>query len=102
VSERGEWHGRGTSGDDWALALTDIRPIRRTLAENLRREREQAGFSQEALADVCLVRRSTISRVERAEHEPRISTLLAFSFALEVPLRALLEGLPQPPPRLGS
>jgi transcriptional regulator with XRE-family HTH domain len=78
--------------------VADAQLIRRALAENVRRQREDAGLSQEALADVSVVRRSTISRIELGEQEPRISTLVAFSDALNVPLHAFLAGLPGAPP----
>jgi len=82
---------------DWISALAHPEQIRGTLAENVRRERERAGLSQEELADACLVRRSTISRIEKGAQEPRISTLVAFSMVLRVPFDALTEGLPEPP-----
>jgi DNA-binding XRE family transcriptional regulator len=67
--------------------------IRCLLAGNVRRERERAQLSQEALAEACNLQRSTVARIERAEREPRITTLVAFSVALEIPLSALLAGL---------
>jgi ribosome-binding protein aMBF1 (putative translation factor) len=77
-----------------ALVIADAQLVRRTLGENVRRRREDAGLSQEALADVSVVRKSTIARIEKAEQEPRISTLIAFSLALNVPLHAFMGGLP--------
>jgi transcriptional regulator with XRE-family HTH domain len=78
----------------WVATVSKAGWIRATLAENVRRERERAGLSQEALADACMVRRGTIARIEKAEREPRISTLVACSVALEVPLHVFLRGLP--------
>ena len=83
--------------DSWASSVAKARRIRTTLARNVRRERERAGLSQEALADACRLRRGTIVRIERAEREPRVSTLVACSIALHVPLGAFLEGLPGVP-----
>jgi transcriptional regulator with XRE-family HTH domain len=79
---------------DSMSTVADALLIRRTLAENVRREREDAGLSQGALADVSVVRKSTIARIENAEHEPRISTLVALSIALKVPFHAFMAGLP--------
>jgi ABC-type taurine transport system ATPase subunit len=64
-------------------------------ASRSRRRREPAGLSQEALADACKLRRGAIARIEKAEREPRISTLVACSIALDVRLRVLLHGLPE-------
>lgn len=87
-----------TGNADATLTAADAqRLIRKTLAENVRRQREDAGLSQEALAVVSEVRKSTISRIEKAEHEPRISTLFAFSMGLNVPFDAFMAGLPGAP-----
>jgi len=74
-------------------AVAVLRLIRVTLANNVRSERERAGVSQLNLAEACGVERSTIRRIEKAEREPRISTLAAFSAALDVPLSSFLVGL---------
>jgi len=47
----------------WVSTVARARKIRVVLAGNVRRERERAGLSQEALADACLVRRGTIARI---------------------------------------
>jgi len=83
--------------EDSTLSVEDAQLIRRTLAENVRRQRESAGFSQDALADVTAVRRSTIQRIEKAEQEPRISTLVALAVALNVPFDVFTAGLPRAP-----
>jgi transcriptional regulator with XRE-family HTH domain len=81
------------SENDWSSSVARARLIRMKLAENVRHERERCGLSQERLAAASLVPRGTISRLERAEQEPRISTLLAIAIALQVPLGELLAGL---------
>jgi transcriptional regulator with XRE-family HTH domain len=87
-----------TGNADATLTAADAQQlIRKTLAENVRRQREDAGLSQEALAVVSEVRKSTISRIEKAEQEPRLSTLIAFSMALNVPFHAFMGGLPGAP-----
>ncbi len=84
----------GDSG--WPPIAAQTRQIRATLANNVRHERQRAGMSQSALARASSVRRETIARVEAAEQEPRISTLVAFAVALRVPLHVFLVGLPDP------
>jgi len=92
-----EMSDQGGVDDSWASSVAKARGIRTILARNMRRERERTGLSQRALADACRLRRGTIVRIEKAEHEPRISTLVACSIALDVPLGAILEGLPGVP-----
>jgi DNA-binding XRE family transcriptional regulator len=71
----------GKADQSWALTVVRAGQIRHTLANNVRRERERAGLSQEALADACELRRGAIARIEKAEREPRVSTLVACSIA---------------------
>jgi ribosome-binding protein aMBF1 (putative translation factor) len=77
---------RGTSG-------ARVREVRATLALNVRSLREVSGCSQADLASACELSRDVISRVERGQHEPRVSTLLLIADALGVTLPALLDGL---------
>lgn len=79
--------------DDPPPIVTTARLIRQALAANVRRERQRAGLSQHALAERSLVSRGTIMHVEKAEQEPRLSTLAAFSTALNIPLDRFLVGL---------
>ena len=64
-------------------------------AANLRRIRDGAGLSQEALGDACQppLHRTEVGLLERAEREPRLSTLVRLSRALNVPLAELLDGI---------
>ncbi|MFI4990908.1 MAG: helix-turn-helix domain-containing protein [Solirubrobacterales bacterium] len=80
------------------IAALSLPRIRRMIADNAIHLRESHGMTQQALADLTVMPRKTISRLERAAHEPRISTLVAFSFAMRVPLTAFLSGLPAMPP----
>ena len=80
----------------WSSTAASARQIRETLASNVRRERERAEMSQYDLADATQKPRATIRRVEKAESEPRVSTLIAFSWAFGTPLATLLVGLPEP------
>jgi DNA-binding XRE family transcriptional regulator len=68
--------------------------IRAVVAENVRRERKAKAVTQQWLADACAVAENTISRLEKPEDEPRLLTLVAVSFALEVPVLKILRGVP--------
>jgi transcriptional regulator with XRE-family HTH domain len=65
-------------------AAKRAREIRIAVAVKVRETRQQRGYSQETLAEACLVSRSLISRIEQGRHEPRLSTLLVIADALGV------------------
>ncbi|HEV2974434.1 MAG TPA: helix-turn-helix transcriptional regulator [Solirubrobacteraceae bacterium] len=67
---------------------------REQFAENLRRERDRVGLSQEALADACELHRTEISLLERSKRSPRLETIviLAKGLGLSSPSE-LLEGI---------
>ena len=62
-------------------------------AENLRRHRLAAGLSQERLGFVCRLHRTEISLLERAEREPRLSTIVRLARGLNIPPSTLLDGI---------
>jgi transcriptional regulator with XRE-family HTH domain len=68
-------------------------PIRQQLATNLRSHREQAGLSQERLAELCGLDRTEISLLERGERSPRVDTLVMLSRGLKLPPGELLAGI---------
>jgi transcriptional regulator with XRE-family HTH domain len=51
---------------------------------NLRRAREQAGLTQEEVAERSGVHSTEISRMERGMRDPRVSTLERLAKALEI------------------
>lgn len=55
---------------------------RQTLGERIRRFREAAGLTQEALAHAANIGRVTLIRLERGEQTPRFKTLAAIAEAL--------------------
>ena len=63
------------------------------VAKNIRDERLRRNLSQEGLADLTdglsAVR---ISQVERAVHDPRLSTIVRIAQGLEMPAADLLRG----------
>jgi transcriptional regulator with XRE-family HTH domain len=68
--------------------------VRDQFAENLRRQRDLAGISQEALAEACNLHRTEISLLERSKRSPRLETIviLAKGLGLSSPAE-LIDGI---------
>lgn len=68
--------------------------IREKFGENLRRQRDRAGLTQDALARSCEVTRGEISLLERSLRMPRLDTVvhLARGLGLASPAE-LLDGI---------
>lgn len=64
--------------------------LQRTLAQNLRRYRLQAGLSQEQIAERMAVDRAYVSGLERGRRNPTLSTLALAGQALGVSVAELL------------
>lgn len=62
----------------------------KTLGERIAILRKQKGFSQEEFAEKSGKMINTISNIERGLSDPKITTLFAFSKALNVPVQDLL------------
>jgi transcriptional regulator with XRE-family HTH domain len=60
---------------------------------NLKRLREAAGLSQEEVGLRCGMQSSAVSRLERGNRNPRLTTIARLARAIEVPASALLEGI---------
>jgi transcriptional regulator with XRE-family HTH domain len=86
------------NASEWALTADNARLIREIVATNLRRERERTGMSHRTLAGRSGLGTGTVARIEASRREAKISTLVAFSFGLYVPLPSLLVGVPSPEP----
>ena len=54
------------------------------LGTNLRRAREQAGLTQEEVAERSGVHATEVSRIEAGKRDPRISTMKRLAKAVEV------------------
>jgi transcriptional regulator with XRE-family HTH domain len=62
-------------------------------AKNLRRARLARGLTQEALGEVCELHRTHISLLERAEREPRLTTVAKLAKGLNTTPGKLLRGV---------
>lgn len=65
--------------------------LRKTVAENVRRQRNGLALSQEALAAEAGLRRTYIGAIERAERNLSLDNLERLATALQVPPHALLQ-----------
>lgn len=65
--------------------------LRKRLAQNLKRYRNERGWSQEQLAFECGLHRTYISGVERGIRNPTILVLEKIAACLEVPAWRLLK-----------
>jgi transcriptional regulator with XRE-family HTH domain len=61
----------------------------------LRKLREQAGFSQEALAEAAKLHRTHISLIERGQRSVRIETIARLATALSIQPVRLMPDLPR-------
>lgn len=62
-------------------------------AVNLRERRTAAGLSQEALGKVSGMHFTEISRLERAQRDPRLGTIVKLARALDTTSSELLTGV---------
>ena len=74
--------------------------VAKLFGENLAREREAAGLSQEEVGIRAAVHRTEVSQLERAQRTPRIDTLVKLAGALGVEPSALLDGITWTPATL--
>ena len=65
--------------------------VHRRLGLNLKKLREEQGFSQESFADHCGLHRTYISGIERGVRNPTVVILDRIAKALKVPAGALLD-----------
>ncbi|HLJ28530.1 MAG TPA: helix-turn-helix transcriptional regulator [Candidatus Angelobacter sp.] len=72
---------------------SSFRSVQRALGERIRQLRKQKGWSQNALASMCRIDPSYISRIEHGETNPRCSVLKAIAEELDVSMFSLLKGI---------
>jgi len=65
--------------------------VRRRVGLNLKKFREERGFSQEAVADHCGLHRTYISGIERGVRNPTVLILEKIAKALKVSAAELLQ-----------
>jgi transcriptional regulator with XRE-family HTH domain len=61
------------------------------LGSHIRQIRERKNLSQQNLADICDLPKTTIGRIERAEMNTTIKTLVKIANALEIEPKTLLD-----------
>jgi transcriptional regulator with XRE-family HTH domain len=61
-----------------------MQTARQQFAANLRRQRDRAGLSQEALAELCDLHRTEISLLERSKRSPRLETIVILARGLDL------------------
>jgi transcriptional regulator with XRE-family HTH domain len=66
---------------------------REQFAQNLRSQRLRRGLSQEALGHASGLHRTEISLLERAQRDPRLSTIARLAHALGLQPAALLRSI---------
>ena len=64
--------------------------LRRIVAQNLRRLRQDRGLTQEELADLAGLNRNYVGMVEREENAPTVDTLEVLAKALKIEAATLL------------
>jgi transcriptional regulator with XRE-family HTH domain len=64
-------------------------------AQNLKQAREAlpGKVSQEALADLCDIHRTEVSRLETGQREPRLTTIVKLARGMQLDPRDLLRGM---------
>lgn len=71
--------------------------IGKRLGDRIRQLRASRGLSQERLAELADISRDAVSRIERADREPRLETLDALAQALGIELPEILKFDRDPP-----
>jgi len=65
----------------------------KAVGKNLKRLRNEKGISQQELADLCDMERSTIVRVESGIYGAGLHVLFAIAEVLQVDIKTLFEGI---------
>lgn len=65
---------------------------RKVIGQNIRKIRLSAGLSLRRLAALCRVDHADISKIERADVDPQLSTILELAQALRVPPHHFFNG----------
>ncbi len=68
---------------------TQIKDYRFKLGDKIRQVREQRGYSQEQLADMMGINRSTISKIENGKFSITVDYLVRFSLCLDYEFKVI-------------
>ena len=71
----------------------------RDIGKNIRQLREEAGLTQEALAEKLFVTRQTVSNYENGRTRPDLDMLITIAEVLHADVTHILYGVPTPPNR---
>lgn len=74
--------------------------VRRRVGLNLKKLREEQGYSQESFADHCGLHRTYVSGIERGVRNPTVVILDKIAKALKVPAGDLLDETKSPGRRI--
>jgi DNA-binding XRE family transcriptional regulator len=75
--------------------VTD-RQILRVIATNVKKARQDAGLTQECLAELVGVHWQTISYLEKGRHPFAVTNFIRICHALDLSPNRLIDGLPEP------
>ena len=82
------WHAGAAEGRIRRLASPQD-----TFARNLKRARERAGLSQEALADRAGLHRNAVALLEAGRRDVKLSTVAKLAKALDMDASGLVKGV---------
>lgn len=71
----------------------EVRHLEKTkrFGVHLRKLREDKGLSQQALADIANIGKTTVLRIENGRQSPTLEMLITLSEALEIPFAELMK-----------
>ena len=72
-----------------SISENEIKEYRCTIGDKIRTIREKKGYSQEELADIMNINRSTISKIENGRFSITVDYLIRFSIFLNFELKVV-------------
>jgi transcriptional regulator with XRE-family HTH domain len=74
---------------DFTASESQIKDYRLKLGDKIRQVREERGYSQEQLADMMDINRSTISKIENGKFSITVDYLVRFSLFLDYEFKVI-------------
>jgi transcriptional regulator with XRE-family HTH domain len=74
---------------DFSASESQIKDYRLKLGDKIRQVREERGYSQEQLADLMDINRSTISKIENGKFSITVDYLVRFSIFLDYEFKVI-------------